>query len=101
VFDWAIFLNPGPQRRGGNGGPEKGGRAIMTKLTTIQRKAAILITGAMRTMAGDILDVHADLLPMNIMVDKFWWRAALRMATLPSLHPLFPYIRRAARGRIK
>jgi hypothetical protein len=37
-----IFLNPGPQRRGGNGGPDKGGRAIMTKLTAIQRKAAIV-----------------------------------------------------------
>jgi hypothetical protein len=65
----------------------------VTKLATIQCRAPIMITGAMRTTAMDVLDAHARLLPMAILIDKFRYRAALRLATLRNSHPLFPYVR--------
>jgi ribonuclease HI len=96
-----IFLNPGPRRKTKNNQVTRGSRAVVGKLRTIQRKAAILITGAMGSTATDILDAHANLLPMEIMIDKFRCRAALRLATVPRSHPLFPYVRKAARRLVK
>jgi hypothetical protein len=56
-----VFLNPGQRRLNRRGGDSRGGRAIVTKLAAIQRWAAILITGAMRTTAADVLDAHATI----------------------------------------
>ena len=69
----------------------------MAQLARVQRQAAILITGAMRTTAGDVLDVHAGLLPLHLLVNTVCQRAATRLCTLPKAHPLYPHIRRAAR----
>src|ERR1700723_861786 len=77
-----VFLNPGPTRRMRSNKAGWGGRAVVRKLAAIQRRAAILITGAMRTTAGDVLDAHANLMPMRILIDKLCCRAALRLATL-------------------
>ncbi|KAF9017483.1 hypothetical protein BDZ89DRAFT_919972, partial [Hymenopellis radicata] len=43
---------------------------IIRQLESIHRQAAIIITGAMRTTAGDILNVHANMLPMDLIVDQ-------------------------------
>jgi hypothetical protein len=43
----------------------------------IQRKAAIMITGAMRTTATDTLDVLVNLLPIHPLVAKYQQCAAL------------------------
>ncbi|KAJ3777928.1 hypothetical protein FB446DRAFT_608877, partial [Lentinula raphanica] len=45
-------------------------RGITRKLTSIQRQAAIMITGAMTTTATDILDIHAALLPMPLEIER-------------------------------
>src|SRR6202041_1502062 len=86
-----------------NGSAKVGGGcgAVVTKLAAIQRRAAILITGVMRTTAADVLDAHANLLPMRVLIDRIRCRAALRLATLPRSHPLFEHVRRAARRRVK
>ena len=78
-----------------------GSATIVAKLAAVQRKAAIAITGAMKTTATDILDAHANLLPMQLLVEKMRARAAIRMATLPKSHPLEQHIRRVATRRIK
>jgi hypothetical protein len=96
-----TFLNPGTTRKNRANKGERGGSAIRTKLATIQRRAAILITGAMRTTATDVLDAHANLMPMNVLIDKVRCRAALRLATLPRAHPLFPFVKKAARRRVR
>ena len=57
-------------------------------LAAIQRSAAIVIIGGLCTSPNDILDMHADLLPFHLLVDKVQYQAALRLATLPSMHPL-------------
>ena len=84
-----VFLVPG--LRGG----QAGGTGLTARLTTIQCRAAIAITGAMRSTATDVLDAHVNLLPVGVLIDKLRARAALRMATLPASHPLFPHIKQA------
>lgn len=80
-------------------GRRGGSRAFAKQLASVQRAAAILITGAMRTSPGDLLDLHADLWPIPLLLDKFCFRATLRLCTLDDAHPLFPHIRRAHRHR--
>ena len=70
--------------------------AIMRQLATVQRRAAILITGAMKTTASVVLNVLADLLPIHLAVDKWRYNAALSLATLPADHPLYKMTTRAA-----
>ena len=48
----------------------KGGWAALNKLTSIQRRAAILIVGGMHTSPTDTLNIHANLLPFHLLVDK-------------------------------
>ena len=57
-------------------GNTKGSVAIMNKLKSIQRKVATTITGAIRTMAGDILDAHANIQPIDLLFNKVLFRAA-------------------------
>ena len=78
-----------------------GSAAVIAKLTSIQRRAALAITGAMRTTATDVLDAHANLLPMRLLIEKVQYRAALRMATLLSSHPLYQHIRTAVKRQVK
>ena len=66
-----VFLNPGSRRRTVRNTVARGGKAVVGRLASIQRRAAILITGALRTTAADVLDAHANLLPMRILIDKY------------------------------
>jgi hypothetical protein len=83
-------------------GPRTGkfvGAAIVRRFVTVQRKAAI--TGAMRTTATDTLNAHANLMPVSVLINKVRARAALRLATIPTSHPLSTHVRRAALRRVK
>ena len=74
----------------------KTGSGLLRKLDSVQRKAAIQATGALRTTPSDLLFAHADMLPMKWLVKLHCQRAALRMATLSARHPLYRAIHRAA-----
>ena len=52
-------------------------------------------------MPNDMLDMHANLLPFHLMVDKARFQAALRLATLPTTHPLHNPVSQAACRFIK
>jgi hypothetical protein len=72
-----IWLAPPvPNKQGSNG--------HIAKLATVQRQAALGITGAMRTTATDIVNAHANLPPFEIVIHQLLHRATLRMATLLS-----------------
>jgi len=58
MYDCSLFLGPGAPNTIGTG----------KKLAQTQRQAAILITGAMRTTATDVLDAHAALLPFQLVI---------------------------------
>jgi ribonuclease HI len=63
-------------------------RGVVKQLRTIQRKAALKITGALSSTPTEVLDVYANLLPIVELINKTREAAALRLATLPSTHPL-------------
>ena len=77
-----VFL--GPALRSNSLKNKKGGRAALNKLAAIQRSAALSIVGGLLTLPNDTLDMHANLLPFHLMVDKVCYQAALRLATLPT-----------------
>ena len=82
-------------------GNTKGSVAITNKLRSIQHKVASTITGALRTTAGDTLDAHANLLPVDLLFNKVPFRAATRLCSLPNTHPLHDTLKTAARRKVK
>ncbi|KAJ3781017.1 hypothetical protein GGU10DRAFT_367985, partial [Lentinula aff. detonsa] len=46
------------------------------------------ITGAMKSSPTDLLDIHAGLLPMDLLLKKICHRAVLRLYTLPKQNPV-------------
>ena len=78
-----------------------GSIGLAKHIASMQRLAAIRITGAMRTTAGDILDLHADLWPTRLLMDKIAYRTTLRLCTLTNDHPLHALIKRASNTQPK
>ena len=60
-------------------------------------KATTAITGTLRSAPTDLIDVHAGLLPMELVLMKACHRVMTRMLTLPNSHPLHNIIRKAKR----
>ena len=81
------------------GKKSKGSVSAAAKIAKVQRMAAIHITGAMCTTTRNVLDAHADLLPVDLLIDKHCFREALRLATLSKLHPLAPHVRNATKHK--
>ena len=79
----------------------RGSVSINNKLQTSQRKVAAAITGGLKTTAGEVLDVHAYILPIDLLFNKLLYRAALRLCSLPRSHPLFAQIRSHSTHRAK
>lgn len=74
-----IFLSPqrhpGP-RTNARLSTRKPQRAVISRLASIQRQASLIITGALPSTPSDLLDIHADLLPMSFAVDKFSYQGS-------------------------
>ena len=51
-------------------------------LASIQREAALMITGALGSTANDVIDSMANLLPFYLLVENYRYRAALRLAMI-------------------
>ena len=48
----------------------------------------LAITGALRTTPTDLLDLHVDLLPIDLAIEKACYRSLVRISSLPPSHPL-------------
>ena len=94
-----IFL--GPAMHSETIKNRKGSCAALNKLAAIQRSAAILIVGGFHLSPNDSLNMHANLLPFHLLVDKVRFQAALRLATLPTTHPLHKPVKQAAQRFVK
>ena len=82
--------------------PHKKGTSIaVSKLTTTQRAGMLAMTGCLQTTPMDLLDLHADTLPIHLEINKHCHRAALCSATLPPAHPLHKPARRCVAHAIK
>jgi ribonuclease HI/exonuclease III len=93
-----------PHKRNNNTNPNtpiRGARGLIRPLIQVQRRATIMITGALRTTATDILNAHADLLPLPLIIDKIRHRAAIQLGTLPETHPLSKAVTNARARFIK
>jgi len=59
------------------------------------------LTRALSTTAGDTLEAHTNLLPVDLLFNKVTFRAAACIASLPLAHPLSSPSRRAAKRFVK
>ena len=94
-----VFLRPAPWSDSFK--VRKGRRAGLNKLAAIQRSVALLIVGGLRSSPTDSLNIHANLLLFQLMVDKAQFQAALRLASLPASHLLHKPVSQAARRFVK
>ena len=60
-----------------------------------------MIVGGLHTSLNDVLDIHANLLPFHLLVNKTCFQVALRLARLPGTHPLAKPVNQAARHFVK
>jgi len=94
-----VWCSPPMKIDGGKKTRGMGG--AIAKLETVQRKAAIQATGALRTTPTDMLFAHADMTPLKEHIKLICQRAALRIATLPEEHPLSRTAKKAMKRRPK
>src|ERR1700691_4093350 len=76
-------------------GNTKGSVAIMNKLKLIQHKVTTTITRAIRTTAGDTLDMQANILPINLLFNKVLFRATMCLCLLLPSYPPHSIMRTA------
>ena len=78
-------------------GHHHGNGAVIHALTTIQHQAAILITGGISSSPTDVLEAHSNLLPIELLLNKYCYHSILQLASLPPDHPLSPMLDHCAR----
>ena len=57
--------------------------------------------GALRSTATDVMEMHADLLPFDLLVDRICHRGVVRACNLPNTHPLSAHVRNAGKRFVK
>ena len=73
-----------------------GSVTVMKLLCSIQGKATHFITGALNDTTFNILEVHAHILPIDLLFRKTQMNAVTCICALPTSHPLAPLAHRAA-----
>jgi hypothetical protein len=74
---------------------------VIRCLTSVQRASTLTITRGLRTSPTDVLDACAYTLPAPLIINKWQHRALIRLATLPSDHPLHRVVTRKNAGKTK
>jgi hypothetical protein len=59
------------------------------------------MTGALRTTATDMLEAHANLIPLDLQIQNLCHQVAIQLAYHPTSHPISPLLHRAAKGYVK
>lgn len=86
LYAASVWLNP---VRCTTNKRTKGSVDTAATLSRVQHMAALHITGGMHTSPTDLLNAHASLLPMELLIDKTCHREVLHLASLPTTHPLY------------
>src|SRR6266481_3661843 len=79
----------------------RGSVGIARKLSSVQRIATTAITGALCTTATDVMEIHANLLPAELLLHKICYRATLWLVALPDTHLLQKIVKQVVRWDIK
>jgi hypothetical protein len=70
-----------------------GSVAVLGQLENVQRMAVLAINSALRTTANDTLNAHANILLIDLMLEKICYRGLVHVCTLPETHPLHDIVR--------
>jgi len=82
--------------------PLRGSTGTAKRIAQRQRTALLAITGAMRSSPSDSLEIHANLLPGPLLIQRTLYNSLIRISSLPSHHLLNPIVTRIAkRGSVK
>ena len=79
----------------------KGTVGFIRNLARIHRQALIAITGALKTTATNIMEMHAHVPTFKALLKDKLHREATRFACLPKTHPLYKTVCKAARRYVK
>ena len=93
---WYAYLH---KLKGAN--KMKGSIALTNKLHSVQHKVAKAITSSLSSTVGNIFDVHAYILPIDLLLCKLLFRAALHLCSLPPSHPLHLLLLSASCHKVK
>ena len=94
VWYTPVYLHAGRERHCSSVG-------ITSRLASVQCLASTAIMGTLHSTVTDVLDLHANLLLVELMLHKVCQRAAVRLATLPASHPLAAPFKTRAKHFIK
>jgi len=61
----------------------------------------LAITGGLRTSPNDLLDAHAGVLPVNLMLERICHSATIWATTLPRGHPIQAMVQRYSKAPVK
>ncbi|PPQ77570.1 hypothetical protein CVT24_005191, partial [Panaeolus cyanescens] len=75
--------------------------ALEKKLDSVIGRIAVTIVGGLRTSPRDVAMAHANLDPAKTVIERVYARAAVRLATLPKTHPLYPHVSRVSKRGVK
>ncbi|KAJ3572025.1 hypothetical protein NP233_g3370 [Leucocoprinus birnbaumii] len=89
-----IWYEPPILREGAK--KKTGSVRALKMMSKVQRIAALAITGGLKSTPNDILDAHAGLTPLHLLLDKICYRNMVRICTLPPNNPLTRVARRCA-----
>ena len=94
-----IWCTP---HHGTEAGPRiKGSVAVAKWLTTVQRAGTITITGSLCTSPTNLLDFCTFTFPVKLLIEKWCYRAVVRLSTLSIEHPLYKLVKASVKCVIK
>ena len=70
-------------------GKSRGLVGVVHKLSMVQRMATTAIMGVLCTSASDVMEVNANLLPVELMLHRVCHRATIWPVALLETYPLF------------
>jgi len=69
-------------------------------MATVQRVGTIAITGSLHTSPSDMLDAYTHTIPINLLIKKWCFKAAVCLTTLPPEHPLYKLVRASTNWKV-
>jgi len=78
-----------------------GSKHTTNKLRSTQHTGTMAITGGLRTMPTDLLNIHANTFLTHIEIDRLCTRVAVRTVTLPVKHPITKFVEKCANKKVR
>src|SRR6266481_3479118 len=100
-FTYAADVWFTPVTRNMGGGKARGSAGAAHRLASVQQIATAAVTSVLCTMATDVMELHANLPPIELLMHRICHRATLHLAALPESHPLHKLVRQCAHRDVK